>query len=217
MILTEPHLHTSIGSSCGKVPPAEIPWLYKDAGYGAIVVTDHYYIKTITTYSKSADAWLEGYRQVRCEGKKAGVKVFLGMELRLNVMDEDFLVYGFDETFIKKNEKIYRLPLPEVFGLLDSLGFLIYQAHPFREDIIVQSPKFLHGIEVFNGKLRQENNNEKALAYAKKHSLLQLAGSDFHRYEDVGSGGIYIDEGVETEKELAEYLKTHDVKLKTVD
>ena len=215
MILTEPHLHTSIGSSCGKVPPAEIPWLYKDAGYGAIVVTDHYYIKTLTTYSKSVDAWLEGYRGVLQEGKKAGVKVFLGMELRLNDAVEDFLVFGFDEAFIKKNEKIYLLSLQEVFGFLDSHGFLIYQSHPFREDIIVQDPRFLHGVEVFNGKLRQENNNDKALAFAEKHSLLRIAGSDFHRYEDTGSGGIYIDEGVETEKELAEYLKNHHVKLKT--
>ena len=214
MILTEPHLHTSIGSTCGRVPPKEIPWLYKEAGYGAIVVTDHYYIKTITTYSKSADAWLEGYRETRREGKKAGVKVFLGMELRLNDAVEDFLVYGLDEAFVKKNEKIYLLSLPEVFDFLDSQGFLIYQSHPFRDGIIVQNSRFLHGIEVFNGKLRQENNNEKAETYAKKHSLLRLAGSDFHRYEDTGSGGIYIDEGVETEKELAEYMKTHDIRLK---
>ena len=214
MILTEPHLHTNIGSSCGLVSPAEITRLYKEAGYRAIVVTDHYFKKTITTYNKSVDAWLEGYREVRREGRKAGIKVFLGMELRLDSIVEDFLVYGFDEAFIVKNEKIYQLLLPELFGLLDSLGCLIYQAHPFREGTNVQSPRFLHGIEVFNGKLRQENNNDKAKAYADKHSLLRIAGSDFHRYEDTGTGGIYIDEAVETEKELAEYLKSNDVKLK---
>ena len=215
MLLLETHTHTDIGSSCGHVPPADIPWRYKNAGYDAIVVTDHYYERTITRYNKSADAWLEGYRQTRDAGKDAGIKVFLGMEIRFNNMgDDDFLVYGFDETFIKKNEKLYRLPLPEAFGLLDSYGFLIYQAHPFRDGITVRSPRFMHGIEVFNGKTRQENNNGLAEAYAKKHGLMEISGSDFHRHEDIGTGGIYIDKEIQTEKELAGYLKTHQVKLK---
>jgi predicted metal-dependent phosphoesterase TrpH len=214
-ILMETHLHTKTGSSCGLVSPGEIPDLYKKAGYGAIVVTDHYYKKTINEYSKSADAWLEGYRKVRRAGKEAGIKVFLGMELRLDSIDvDDFLVYGLDEEFIKNNEKIYQLSLAEMFEFLDSNGFLIYQAHPFREENTVRDPGFMHGIEVFNGKQRQENNNERAEAHAKEHSLLQISGSDFHRYEDIGSGGIYIDKAVETEKELVQFLRTCDIKLK---
>lgn len=214
-LLTETHIHTNIGSSCGKVSPAEIPWLYKNAGYDAIVITDHYAEETITTYPKSADAWLEGYRMARDAGKEAGIKVFLGMELRVKSLGiEDFLVYGLDEAFIKKNDKLYLLPLPDAFAFLDSCGFLVYQAHPFRDENVVQNPRFMHGIEVYNGKLRQENNNEKAESYAKKHSLMQIAGSDFHRYEDVGTGGIYIDKGIETEQEFAAYLKTHFVRLK---
>jgi len=214
MHLLETHVHTDVSSSCGLVSPEKIPWLYKKAGYDALVVTDHYYEKTITSFSRSADAWLQGYRRVKEAGREAGIKVFLGMELRLNNMGfDDFLVYGFDEGFINKYERLYKLPLSQAFKLLDSYGFLIYQAHPFRPGISVANPLFIHGVEVFNGKQRQDNNNEKAEAFAVKHSLLQISGSDFHRHEDIGSGGIYIDEGIETEKELACYLKTHQVKL----
>jgi hypothetical protein len=119
-LLTETHIHTNIGSSCGKVSPAEIPWLYKNAGYDAIVITDHYAEETITTYPKSADAWLEGYRMARDAGKEAGIKVFLGMELRVKSLGiEDFLVYGLDEAFIKKmTSSIFcRCPMPSRFWI----------------------------------------------------------------------------------------------------
>jgi hypothetical protein len=50
--------------------------------------------------------------------------------------------------------------------------------------------------------------------YAEKYGLMQISGSDFHRYEDIGTGGIYIDKAIETEKELAHYMKTHRVRQK---
>ena len=35
------HVHTSEVSGCGKVPAAEMVRLYHEAGYDAIVITDH--------------------------------------------------------------------------------------------------------------------------------------------------------------------------------
>ena len=204
MILTESHLHTSLGSYCGMVDPYEIPSLYKSFGYEAIIVTDHYYGTNVF----SIDEWLEGYKIVYEEGKAIGIKVFLGMELTLNDLYADFLVYGFDAAFLRKNRRINELPLWEVYELLDSYGFIIYQAHPFREGMRVYDNKSIHGLEVHNGNPRHESNNKMALDYAQRHSLLKISGSDFHRYEDIGRGGIYLDEGIETEKELAQFLRS---------
>jgi len=209
MILTESHLHTSLGSYCGMVDPYEIPLLYKNAGYEAIIVTDHYF--AYGTHVNSIDEWLEGYRIVYEEGKAIGIKVFLGMELSLNDLYADFLVYGFDVAFLRKNRRINELELSEVYELLDSYGFIIYQAHPFREGMTVCDAKAVHGLEVQNGNPRHESNNEMALDYAQRHSLLKISGSDFHRYEDLGRGGIYIDKGIETEKELAQFLRSRSV------
>lgn len=216
MILTEAHLHTQIGSLDAVVPPAEIPWLYKKAGYGAIIVTDHYHVRTKERYRNAANEWLDGYRIVRDEAKELNMKVFLGIELRLNSQLEDFLIYGLDEAFFKKNDSLYELTLPELYKYMDSCGFLIYQAHPYRPgwNTSACDPKFIHGVEIYNGSTHHMTDNKKAEIFAKKHSLLQISGSDFHSYEDIGRGGIYIDEAIETEKELAGYLKSHTAKLR---
>ena len=210
-LLTETHLHTTIGSSCGIVDPVETIRLYRDAGYNAIIVTDHYYGKTWDKYHKTADDWLDGYRTVRDLGKDAGIRVFLGMELRLKGAIDDFLVYGFDEKFLIKNNLIYELSLPEIFQLAEAYGFLVYQAHPFREGHVVRDPKFMHGVEVFNSRPRFASDNEKALAFAEENSLLMIAGGDFHSYEDAGRSGVWLDEAIETEKELVEYLRTNEL------
>jgi predicted metal-dependent phosphoesterase TrpH len=207
LILTETHLHTRCSSSCGKVHPSGIVGLYKKAGYGAIIVTDHYFDEKWGKYNENTDDWLNSYRMMKSAGEKSGIKVFLGMELRFNKAIEDFLVYGFDEKFLKKNRLLYQLKPRELYEFLDSYGFLIYQAHPFRTGYEVCDPAYLHGIEIFNGNPRHTNRNEKAMAFAEKHELLKISGSDFHQVQDVGSGGIYLDETVETEKELAQYLK----------
>ncbi|MCL2056193.1 MAG: PHP domain-containing protein [Oscillospiraceae bacterium] len=208
MILAETHLHTSVSSSCGMVSPANIPALYKKTGYGAIVVTDHYYEKTKEKYNKSADEWLTGYRIVRDTAKKIGIKVFLGMELRLTCAPEDLLIYGFDENFLLRNERIYELTMPKLYELTQAYGLLIYQAHPFRAGLSRCDPSMLDGAEVHNGNPRHQNCNDKAKAFGEKHGLLQISGSDFHRYGDEGRGGIWLDDAIETEKELAQYLRT---------
>ena len=41
--LTEMHFHTSEISVCGRVPAAEGVRAYKEKGYDALVVTDHFH------------------------------------------------------------------------------------------------------------------------------------------------------------------------------
>jgi predicted metal-dependent phosphoesterase TrpH len=71
----------------------------------------------------------------------------------------------------------------------------------------------MHGAEVFNGNPRHENNNTQAAAFARRHGLRQSAGSDFHQYEDVGRGGLYLPAAVATEGDLARWLKRETPRL----
>ena len=49
----------------------------------------------------------------------------------------------------------------------------------------------LDGVEVRNANPRHESRNELALGFAHANpSLLRLSGSDCHRAEDIGMGGI---------------------------
>ena len=43
LMLLDTHVHTSQVSPCGKVPAEEMIELYKEAGYGGVIITDHYY------------------------------------------------------------------------------------------------------------------------------------------------------------------------------
>ena len=43
LMLLDTHVHTCQVSPCGKVPAKEMIELYKEAGYGGVIITDHYY------------------------------------------------------------------------------------------------------------------------------------------------------------------------------
>ncbi|MDR3120101.1 MAG: transposase [Clostridiales bacterium] len=211
-VLTETHLHTAEGSSCARVPAKEIAALYKNAGYGGIVVTDHWGKSKLERYrgdAKEKNArWLEGYRTVHETGSQMGLRVFFGLELALDAGPEDFLVYGLKETFVDEHTDLYHYPIAEVYAAIDAAGGLIFQAHPYRIGQRPQPPECLHGMEIFNGNPRHQSHNDDAAAYAAKHGLLTSAGSDFHEYEDLARGGIFLPESVTSEARLAEYLKS---------
>ena len=69
----------------------------------------------------------------------------------------------------------------------------MFQAHPFRNGTAVE-PDLLDGIEVQNGNPRHDSRNDLAEAYAATHGLLAVGGSDAHRSEDIGRGGITLPE-----------------------
>src|SRR5690554_7795245 len=101
----ETHLHTGETSVCGRIKGAEAARLYKAAGYDGIIVTDHYnrgYFQRRFAYgsgrkftwTEKIDKFLSGYRGALEEGKRLGLAVLLGMEIRFNGSRNDYLVYG---------------------------------------------------------------------------------------------------------------------------
>ncbi|HHW47563.1 MAG TPA: PHP domain-containing protein [Clostridiaceae bacterium] len=210
------HVHTSEVSPCGKVNALELVKLYKAAGYDGLVVTDHYcdeyfYSLDGLSWEEKIDMYLSGYRTALAEGQRIGLEVILGIELRFSENENDYLVYGIDESFLKKYKELYKLGIKRFRKMTSGMDILIYQAHPFRSWIEPVDPALLDGVEVFNGNPRQDNMNHKALSFAKKHNLKMISGSDFHRKEDLARGGIIIPRKVKTSAELVQLLRNDEV------
>ena len=190
-VLVEPHAHTSEVSGCGKLSAEEVVRAVAEAGYSAVVITDHN-TPGATRSAKQCRRFARGYERARKAGDKLGVVVLPGMELRFASQGpNDFLVYLPDAALYA----LRGLPemRPHAFkALADERGMLIYQAHPFRPGQHPEPPEVLHGVEVHNGNPRHTGSNARALAYAEEHGLAMLSGSDVHQAHDPGHGGIWV-------------------------
>lgn len=212
------HVHTSEVSPCGKVSASEAVRLYKEAGYTGILITDHYFKRFFEKYESlnwkdRLELYLKGYRTALNEGLRVGLDVMLGIELRFTDGPYDYLVYGIDEEFLEENPELYNLDLKKFRKLIQGKGMLIYQAHPFRDDIKVPKPELLDGIEVYNGNQKQvsANKNDIAYSYAVNNKFKMISGSDFHIVEDVAKGGVILNRKILSSGGLAEILKNDKI------
>lgn len=211
MYLYDVHVHTSETSPCGKVDAETLVCMYKTAGYDGLVITDHYcrdYFEALRagSWKDKINQFLRGYRIALQKGKKLGINVLLGIELRFDENWNDYLIYGIDENFLYENRYLYEMSIKTFHDYVRDTTVLIYQAHPFRIASFPEKPEYLDGIEVYNGNPRHESHNEKAADYAKKHNLKMLSGSDFHQTGDLARGGVALPEAPKDSMELAKLL-----------
>ncbi|MGI6270410.1 MAG: PHP domain-containing protein [Candidatus Howiella sp.] len=216
--LFETHYHTPVTSHCGSVPAEEAIPKYIEHGYAGICVTDHYYRDWFyeeavdsLSWEKKIDKWLKGYDSAVKAAEGTGFRIILGMELRFTDNLNDHLVYGIDRTFLVEHPELYNLT-PTVFRrLADQNGLFFAQAHPFRSMCSPRDPKDLHGVEVFNGNGRHNSHNDTAEAFAETNHLVRLSGSDFHEWEDLCTGGIYLERLPQDSAELARMLLNGEI------
>lgn len=212
----ELHSHTVEVSPCGHVKARDIVNLYKKKGYQGMVITDHFHQKYFQSlghmkWEEKIDLYHSGYREAFDEGKKLGMDIFWAIELRFVDSNNDYLVYGLDDTFLKSHENMYEYSYPEFRDLLkDNKDILIFQAHPYRSGCSIDYPDLIDGLEVFNGHPRHNSRNDKASAFAREHQLLFISGSDFHRSGDEATGGIKTEKRIVTMSDLIITLKTLD-------
>lgn len=211
----EMHLHTLGNSRCAKVSAEDAAELYRRLGYDGVVVTNHWneYIANdfFSGFGDKTAKYLEGYEAMRA----TGIRSFFGVELALgkdyysqhNNAGAEILVYGITpEEFRKEGERLFSVDIRALRRLADERGWVLVQAHPFRERTKRLPHEFLDGAEVFNGNFRHLNKNFIASAYAKRRFLLPTAGSDFHQPEDAKAGVEFFGE-IKDEKALAEALR----------
>ncbi len=166
------HMHTDHSHDC-ETPVEVLLASAKEAGLGAIAVTDHNEIS--------------GALEAREKAAAAGMKVIVGEEVKTAEQGE---VIG---LFIE--EKIPRgLTLEETVAEIKRQGGLVYVPHPF--DRMHSVPDYEHllsilddvdAIEVFNPRVAIGSFNEEAVRFAAKYRLVAGAGSDSHVAQGLGS------------------------------
>lgn len=208
----ELHAHTSETSPCGTVDAKTLIEMYKKKGYDGVVITDHF--KKYIFKEKTVDDFLLGYRTAKETGDKIGVKVLLGIELKLvSHSENEYLVYGIDEDFLYNNPTLYELPLQKVRERVNAYGGVVIQAHPYRNGKC-EPQDDVDGYEVFNGHYCHHNYNPRAYELALETEKLQTSGSDTHWLCDIGNGGIEVDKIPES-RELGKVILKRPIPIKS--
>lgn len=215
----EAHFHTADVSTCAHIGAEEAVELYKNAGYSGVVVTDHFTLECFEkkypgdTWTQKVDYFLRGYRRAKeCETET--FSVMLGIELRFPENDNDYLVYGLDEQFLYDHEDIISMTAKQFKKVAEVNQLTVIQAHPFRIDSNITNPRYIDGIEIYNGNKRHDSSNNMAEIWAKKHGFITTSGSDFHEYEDLARGGVSFGRFVSDVKEFRAELLSGRYELK---
>ena len=213
---TELHCHTHPVSGCSHVSVSEMVQIYKNLGVDTVVLTNHFYMHSYSDASlkrkkeEVVGEYLQAFRDMKAYADTEGVSVILGMEIRFTENINDYLLYGLTEKDI-----------PTLYDSLDGdlEGFcrkykkenqLIFQAHPFRDGMVLAEPKCLDGIEAFNMYPRANSRVALARAYAQKQGMQIICGSDCHVVGHEGCCLLRTRDKIETSEDLVAALKTGD-------
>lgn len=209
---TELHLHTSPASGCSEVSADKAVELYAGLGFDSIVVTNHFFpgMRFIEDKEKCIREYLEDYKQAVEAGKKYGINVILGCEIRFSENVNDYLVFGIDEDFFGWAYDLLNDGLDNFYEKFKSQDTLLLQAHPFRDGMTRMNPKYLDGVETYN--MHPHHNSRVALAakYAKEHDFIVSAGTDFHHLGHEGMVAVLTKEELKTSHDVQKVLRSRD-------
>ena len=171
------HMHTDHSSDCA-TPVETLLATAREAGLGAIAITDHNEVSGAFAAAEIADEF--------------GVKVIVAEEVKTAEQGE---VIG---LFL--NEKIERgMTMAETIAEIRRQGGLVYVPHPF--DRLHSVPDYEHLLdiveeidilEVFNPRVALTAFNEEAERFAAKYRIVPGAGSDSHVAQGLGSVMIRV-------------------------
>lgn len=208
----EMHLHTGETGRCAKVPAKEAVEDYVKIGYDGICVTNHLDKSMLEEMDGKNDeekmtSWLSGYRLAKRHAEKfKDFDVILGAEIRLENSREEFLLYGIDGSILIELADMFFCSQKQLYEVGERVGFIVCQAHPFRNGQIPAKTKYIHGVEVYNSNPRHENRNERAFLFAEENNKIMISGSDYHQKEDVGGAGMIFPERILDSDQMAKAL-----------
>ena len=201
--LYETHMHTAPISACAKYPAWQMAKAYKEAGYTGIIITDHNWggncsLKRSKPFTEWVTEFVTGYEQAKEYGDNVGLQVFFGYEA--GYQGTEFLIYGVDGNWLKKNPEIQTATVKEQYEMIHDAGGMVIHAHPFREEPYIPEirlfPEYVDGVEGINAThsnhLSKSHNvkefDDRAVQYANEHQLPITAGSDMHWIQLFGGG-----------------------------
>lgn len=206
----ELHCHTGAVSLCAKIPPKELVRKYEKAGYSGLVLTDHFSPMTFMFHhflrpQRAVDFYLSAYHELK-DWCGESFTILLGLELRRYATVNDYLVYGVEEDWLRRQPNMLCWDEKKLYTEAHRQGYFVCQAHPYRPLIRRCDPKYLDGIEVFNGHTNAQRNR-KALAWAQSLNKPMTSGSDTHSAADAVFGGIRTETPIRTNADLLDVLR----------
>lgn len=209
------HTHTSGVSFCSEVPPEQMVQSYRDAGYGAVILTNHYsrmyMFRYGDTWDKQIKIYMQEYRKAKEAGEAAGLPVLLGAEVAISTPQSpyiEFLLYGADEEFFTENPRLYDRSQAELYKLCHDNDVLMFQSHPFRDEQghFPQDPEFMDGTEL-NCHPYFLRHEDKVREFADKNGLMLICGSDFHFAYQAGTAATIVPDTVTSSRQFADFLR----------
>lgn len=207
-ILCDAHIHTSAISFCSRVPYDELVRKCVHDGLGAIVLTNHYKSAYI---NMDFDEWKKKYVNefflTESEGKKAGLKVFFGVEVTPDCSKRnDLTIYGLSCDDVLEAPPLQQMTIEELSDYVHSKNALLYHAHPFRNTEPLDG-NLLDGTEINCHPLYRTCAEKKVREYADRFDLRIACGSDYHGDTYKAHCGIWIPEDIVTTDDFVSYIR----------
>ena len=177
---TELHAHTNPASFCGDFPANEVVDFYSAAGVNTLAITNHFNSElTLGNLKENIKKYLEDYHLAK-ESAKNNINVILGIEIRFDGSNNDYLVFGIEENDLPFYAELTPYGIENFYKQAKNERNVIIQAHPFRKGVTLAPTNSIDGIETYNLHPNHNQRNALAIQHAKKNNLLVTGGSDFH-------------------------------------
>jgi len=219
-MLIDTHVHSAGISPCSRRNPTQLIAEYLADKTDGFVLSNHclHVFTEEIGYKAWCEKYVEEYRLIKQLGDKYNVRVFFGIEVTPDWQQFiHLLIYGMTPEDLLNSPELYTLSLKELFEYCEEHGFLLYQAHPYRNGMKPQDPRYLHGVEINCHPGYVTNMKKEVSEYATANNLRIICGSDFHGDHYKPKCGNYIPDTVVTEKDLVEYLKDNQPEMKIMD
>lgn len=216
MIKIETHCHSFGTSACATTDNSTLIAKYAAAGYKGIILNNHFsrgcydaYLKG-KGHEKKINAFFRFYDEFKKDCERCGIRVFEGAEIRVRdprtESGTEYSVIGFERRVFYDNPPLFEYSQKELFNLAENEGAFMYQTHPFRTNVFLGNPDYMHGAESFNGHYHHVNSNDKAKRFCEENDLIGMSGTDFHHEDQPITAGMFLPEEITTEKELVAYI-----------
>ncbi|MBO4798372.1 MAG: PHP domain-containing protein [Candidatus Methanomethylophilaceae archaeon] len=208
----ELHAHTRPASECGKQTPHHLMALLHKEGFDTVVLTNHFHVHG--PFAKKPDpvgAYLEDYYACEEEAKRYGMTVILGADYRFADNNNDYVVYGLDEAFLRETYPRLGMTYRQFYETYHSPDLLILQAHPFRDGCRCEETDHMDGLEVFNCHPGHNSRMAVAARVARQRNLdLITVSSDQHEWGQEGICSLRAKTNPQNGAELVSLLRSKD-------
>ncbi len=217
MFKTELHCHSVDISGCASATVEDIVKYYTAAEYSTLVLANHFQRIPMrelgcTDYVDFVERYVKAYEKL-CSAAEGKLNILFGAELRFTENTNDYLLFGITPELMLGCPDMFTMTPKSFSEFARSNGILFIQAHPFRNAMTVVDPRYLDGIEVFNGHIGHDSRNSIAEEWAKMHGLIKTSGTDYHHTTHFPSAGILTENEIKTMDELVNILKSGDYEL----